>query len=68
MEDGPGNSETGELFKGFVEEVAGVEVGSNENISSAGDGGMRCFLFGYGRVNGGVELEFAVNEEVGATG
>lgn len=65
LEDGAGDGEASKLFEGFVEEVAGVEVGSNEDIGLAGDGRGGEFFGGDGGVQGGIELHFAVDEEVG---
>lgn len=48
------------MFEGFVEDVARVEIGDDEDVSAAGYCGIREFFLGYGGVDGGVELHFSV--------
>ncbi len=64
LEDGAGDGEASKLFEGFVEKVAGVEVGSNEDIGLAGDGGGGEFFGSDGGIESGIELHFAVDKEV----
>ena len=52
------------MLECFVEEIAGVEIGRDEDVGLAGDGGMRGFLVADSRIDGGIELHFSVNEEV----
>lgn len=65
LEDGAGDMEAGDVLKGFVEDVAGIEVGDDEDIGVAGDGGVGEFLLGDGGIDGGVELHFAIEEDFG---
>lgn len=62
LEDGAGDSETGELLEGLIENVASVEIGGNEDISLASDGRMGGFFLANAGIDGGVELEFAIDE------
>lgn len=62
MENRAGNGEAAELLEGFVEEVAGIQVGGDENVSVAGDGGIWGFFRANARVHGGVELHFSVDK------
>lgn len=64
LEDGAGDGETGELFEGFVKDIAGIEVGGDEDVGLAGDGGIWELFGGDGRIDGGVELHFSVDGEV----
>lgn len=75
LEDGAGGVETTELLESFVEDVASIKIGNDEDIGLAGDGGetgiirwgagspFGGFFGGDGGVEGGVELHFAVNVE-----
>jgi len=70
LEDGAGDSEAGELLEGFVDEVAGVEVGGDEDVGLTGDlvgfgahGGL-AFVEADAGINGGVKLHFSGDEEV----
>ena len=65
MDDGAGDAEVGELLERFVEDVAGVQVGSDEDVGVALDGGGGEFLAADVGVDGAVELHLAVNEPVG---
>lgn len=64
LQDGAGNGVSADLLESFVEEIAGVEIGRDEDVGLAGDGGMRGFLVADSRIDGGIELHFSVNEEV----
>ncbi len=37
LEDGAGDGEAANMFEGFVEDVAGVEVGDDEDVGVASD-------------------------------
>ena len=65
MDDGASDSETAELLEGFVEDVAGIEVRSDEDVGAALQRAVWGFLAGDGGINGGVELYFAVDKIVG---
>ena len=66
MKNGTGGSEAGEMFEGFVENVTGVEVGGDEDVGATGDTRLgELFLADVG-VDGGVELHFSVDYDVGA--
>ena len=65
LDNGAGYVETTELFKRFVEDVAGIKVGSNKNVGLALQGAFGSFLGGDFRIHGGVELHFAVDNPVG---
>lgn len=65
MEEGAGGGVAGEAFEGLVEEVAGVEIGGDEDVGVASDLGIWEFFGGDVGTEGGVELHFAVDEEVG---
>lgn len=77
LEDGAGDGKTGELLEGFVKDIAGIEVGGDEDVGLAGDmgevgiirwsvsGPFGGLFGGDGRVEGGVELHFAVDKESG---
>ena len=65
MDDGTGNGETAELLKRFIEDVAGVEVGSDKDVSFPFDWAIGGFLVGNDGAYGGVELHFAINEPIG---
>lgn len=68
---------TADLLKSFVEKVTGIEVGGDEDVGLAGDRGevgvirwsvsgpFGGLFGGDGRVEGGVELHFAVDKESG---
>ncbi len=68
--------EAADLLEGFVEEIARVEIGGDENVGLAGDGRkidvvrwgaggpFGGFFGGDGGAEGGVELHFAVDEKV----
>ena len=68
LEDGAGGGKATKLFKRFVEDVAGVEIGADKDIGLAGDSGMRGFFASNSRVDRGVKLEFAVNENIEVLG
>lgn len=55
---------TADLLKSFVEKVTGIEVGGDEDVGLAGDGGIWELFGGDGRIDGGVELHFSVDGEV----
>ncbi len=63
LEDGAGDGETGELLESFIEEIAGVEIGGDEDVGAAGDRGVGELFGADAGVNCGVELHFAVDEE-----
>ncbi len=62
MEDGASDVEAGDVFKGFIEDIAGVEVGDDENVGVTGHGGIGELFLGDSWVDGGVELHFSVEE------
>lgn len=63
LKDGASDRVAGKAFKSFIEEITGVEVGGDEDIGAASNGGTRELFCGDGRVDGSVELHFAVNED-----
>lgn len=65
LENGSSDGEAGKLFKSFVENIARIEVGCNEDVGSAGDWGLGRFFLTNARIDGGVELELAVDEHGG---
>ena len=65
LDNRAGTGEAAEALERFVEEVAGVEIGSDENVGLAFDGAGGEFFGGNLGVDGGVELHFAVDEPVG---
>lgn len=65
LENRAGDSEAGKLFESFVENIASIEVGCNEDVGSAGDWGLGRFFLTNARIDGGVELELAVDENGG---
>ncbi len=52
----------GEAFDEFVSDVSGFEIGENENVGVALDLGFGAFLGGDGGDEGGVDLDFAVDD------
>ena len=62
-EDGAGDGGVGEILNGFVEDVAGVEVGGNQDVGMASDSGLSGFFGADARINGGVELHFAIDQD-----
>lgn len=64
LQDGAGNGVSADLLESFVEEIAGVEIGRDEDVGLAGDGGIWELFGGDGRIDGGVELHFSVDGEV----
>lgn len=76
LEDGAGGVEAADLLEGFVEKITGVEVGGDEDVGLTGDGGeigiirwsadgpFGGLFGGDGRTESGVELHFAVDEEI----
>lgn len=64
LEDGASDGEASDLLEGFVDEVAGVEVGGDEDVGAASDGGVGGFFGANAGVDGGVELELAVDEDL----
>ena len=65
LDNGAGYVEATELFERFVENIAGIEVGGNKNVSLALQGTFGGFLGGDFRINRGVKLHFAINNPVG---
>lgn len=51
------------MLEGFIENIARVKVGDNEDVSAAGHRGFGEFFLGDGGVDGGVELHFPVEED-----
>ncbi len=64
LEDGAGDGEASDLLEGFVDEVARVEIRGDEDVGATGNGGVGRFFLTDTRVDGGVELEFAVDEDL----
>ncbi len=64
LEDWAESLSAGEAFDEFVSDVSGFEIGENENVGVALDLGFGAFLGGDGRDKGGVDLDFAVDDEV----
>ena len=64
MNEGAGDDKTAELLEGFVEDVARIEIWGDEDVGLALEGAGRGFLVGDDRINGGVELEFAIDKPV----
>lgn len=64
MNERTGDSEAAKPFKRFVENIAGIEVGSNKNVGIAFDDGSGEFFGGDFGVDGGVKLHFAVYEPI----
>lgn len=70
LQDGAGDGEAGDLFEDFVDQVAGIEVGSNEDVGLAGDrvgfgvGSRLALAETDTRVDGGVELHFSGDEHI----
>ncbi len=46
LQKGAGDSEASDLFEGFIEEIAGVQVGGDEDVCAAGDWGIGEFRGG----------------------
>lgn len=65
LENGSSDCEAGKLLESFVENIASVEVGCNEDVGSAGDWGIGGLFLTNARIDGGVELELAVDENGG---
>lgn len=57
--------EAGDVLEGFVEDVAGIEVRDDEDISVTSDRGVGEFLLRDGGIDGSVELHFAIEENLG---
>ena len=66
MDDGASDGEAAETFKGFVEDVARIKIGGDEDVGAAFYGGFGKFFVADFGVDSGVELHFAVDEPVGA--
>lgn len=64
MNHGASDGETAELFERFVEDVAGIEIWSDENVGVSLQGAVWGFLGCYLWVDGGVELHFAVDDVI----
>lgn len=64
LEDGAGDMEAGDVLEGFVEDVTGVEVGDDEDVGMAGNGRIGEFLLSNFWIYGGVELHFAIQENL----
>ena len=62
LEDWAESLGAGEAFDEFVSDVSGFEIGENENVGVALDLGFRAFLGGDGGDEGGVDLDFAVDD------
>ncbi len=62
MKDGAGDGEAAKLLEGFVEEIASIKIGGNEDVGMAGDGGIRGFFLADYRIHGGVKLHLSVDE------
>lgn len=65
LDNGTSNSEIAELFEGFVEDITRIEVGSDEDVGFAGNGGSGGLFASNAGVNCGVKLHFAVDDIVG---
>ena len=65
MNDGAGDGEFAKLFEGFVEDVAGIEIRSDEDVGFPFYGALWSFLASDGGIHGSVELHFAVDEPIG---
>ena len=68
MDNRAGDGKSAEAFEGFVENVAGIEVGGDENVGASGDLRGGEFFGGDYWVDSGVELHFAVDEPIGKFG
>lgn len=71
LEDGAGDGEASELFEDFVDEIARIEVGGDEDVGLAGDlVSFRAelikgaFVKADARVNGSIELHFSSNKNI----
>ncbi len=65
LDNGAGYVEATELFERFVENITGIEVGGNKNVSLALQGTFGGFLGGDFWINRGIELHFAVDSPIG---
>lgn len=65
LENGAGDGKTADLFEGFVESIAGIEVRSDEDVGVTGDRRGGSFFGGNSGINGGVELHFSINDNIG---
>lgn len=70
LENGAGDSKAGELLEYFVDKVAGVEIGSDEDVGTAsnlvgfGVGNKLVLVDPDAGVDGGVKLHFSGDEKV----
>ena len=71
LKDRSGDGEAGELFKNFVNKVAGIEIRGDEDVSLTGDlvgfgvGVLRvAFVETNTRIDGGVELHFSGDKDI----
>lgn len=70
LEDGTGNGEAGELLEDFVDEVARIEVGGDQDVGLAGDlvgfgvGQRLTFVETDARIDGSVKLHFSSDEDI----
>ena len=65
MDNWAGNGEAAELFERFVEDIAGIEVGSDENIGTPLQRTFGSLFGGDSGIYSGVELHLAVDEPIG---
>lgn len=70
LENWAGDGEASDLFEDFVDEVARVEVGGDEDIGLPGDlagfgvGGRLAFVSADTGIDGGVELHFSGDKDI----
>ena len=65
MNNGAGHGKTAEALQSFVKNVAGIEVGDDEDVGLTSQGARWSLLGGDFGAGSGVELHFAVDEPIG---
>ena len=56
------------MLEGFIKDIAGIEVWSDEDVGATFEWATRCFLGRDTGINCGVKLHFSIDEPVGMIG
>lgn len=66
LQDGAVSVGAGEALDQLVADVAGLEIGEHKHVGLAGNGGAGGLELGDGGNDGGVELQVAIDGELGS--